>query len=259
MAEAVLVHGAERLAVRTAEQLRLLDVQVVELGAMDVAGLEARLAQDGAQALVLCDEGDIVNFHLALAARELRPELRLVVRLFNLELGRQAERLLSCRALSASQLAAPAFVEAALHDDYAQRIQVGDHELRVLPGDEASPLLALDSADGVLPAELASAASVIGRPRSRTATRSRRPGRGQVATVARVLRADPRLRLLGAVLVALVALTTALYASVEDLALPDALHRSVVAVLGSDVLEPDAPGWLELYDIVVLVLGVAAL
>lgn len=137
MAEAVLVHGAERLAVRTAEQLRLLDVEVVELGDMDVAEVEARLAQGGAHALVLCDEGDIVNFHLALAARELRPELRLVVRLFNLELGQQAERLLSCRALSASQLAAPAFVEAALRDDYAQRIHVGDHELRVLPGEPA--------------------------------------------------------------------------------------------------------------------------
>ena len=39
----------------------------------------------------------------------------------------------------------------------------------------------------------------------------------------------------------------------------DALHRSVVAVLGSDVLETDAPDWLRLYDIGVLVLGVAAL
>src|SRR6478609_9105405 len=259
MAEAVLVHGAERLAVRTAEQLRLLDVQVVELGAMDVAGLEARLAQDGAQALVLCDEGDIVNFHLALAARELRPELRLVVRLFNLELGRQAERLLSCRALSASQLAAPAFVEAALRDDYAQRIHVGDHELRVLPGGSGSALLALDSAGGLLPGKLGEATSVIGQPRARSAVAPRRPRRGQVASVARALRADRRLRLLGALLLALVAATTAIYASAEDLSALDALHRSVLAVLGSDVLEPDAPGWLRLYDIGVLVLGVAAL
>jgi Trk K+ transport system NAD-binding subunit len=259
MAAAVLVHGTQRLAIRTAEQLRLLEVDVLELGDLDVAELEQALAQVDAQALVLCDEGDIVNFHLALAARELKPELRLVVRLFNLELGAQAERLLGCRALSASQLAAPAFVEAALHDGYAQRIQVGDHELSVLPGDDAAPLLALDSADGVLPRELATAVSVIGRPRSRTPARSRRPGRGQFATVARVLRADPRLRLLGALLAALVALTTAIYASVEDLALPDALHRSVVAALGSDVLEPNAPAWLELYDIGVLLLGVAAL
>jgi len=259
MAEAVLVHGAERLAVRTAEQLRLLDVQVVELGAMDVAGLEARLAQDGAQALVLCDEGDIVNFHLALAARELRRELRLVVRLFNLELGRQAERLLSCRALSASQLAAPAFVEAALRDDYAQRIHVGDHELRVLPGGSGSALLALDSAGGLLPGKLGEATSVIGQPRARSAVAPRRPRRGQVASVARALRADRRLRLLGALLLALVAATTAIYASAEDLSAVDALHRSVLAVLGSDVLEPDAPGWLRLYDIGVLVLGVAAL
>jgi hypothetical protein len=134
MAAAVLVHGTQRLAIRTAEQLRLLEVDVLELGDLDVAELEQALAQVDAQALVLCDEGDIVNFHLALAARELKPELRLVVRLFNLELGAQAERLLGCRALSASQLAAPAFVEAALHDGYAQRIQVGDHELSVLPG-----------------------------------------------------------------------------------------------------------------------------
>ena len=259
MAEAVLVHGAERLAVRTAEQLRLLDVQVVELGDMDVAELEARLAQGGAEALVLCDEGDIVNFHLALAARELQPELRLVVRLFNLELGQQAERLLSCRALSASQLAAPAFVEAALRDDYAQRIHVADHELRVLPGGAGSALLALDSAGGLLPGKLSQATSVIGQPRARSTVPPRRPRRGQVASVARVLRADRRLRLLGAMLLALVAVTTGVYASAEDLSLVDALHRSVVAVLGSDVLEPDAPDWLRLYDIGVLVLGVAAL
>jgi Trk K+ transport system NAD-binding subunit len=259
MAQAVLVHGAERLAVRTAEQLRVLDVQVVELGAMDVSELEACLAQSGAQGLVLCDEGDIVNFHLALAARELQPELRLVVRLFNLELGQQAERLLSCRALSASQLAAPAFVEAALRDDYAQRIHVGDHELRVLPGGAGSGLLALDSADGLLPGKLDQATSVIGQPRARSAVTPRRPRRGQVASVVRVLRADLRLRLLGAVLLALVAVTTAIYASAEDLSLVEALHRSVVAVLGSDVLEPDAPDWLRLYDIGVLVLGVAAL
>src|SRR6476661_6903979 len=115
MAAAVLVHGTQRLAIRTAEQLRLLEVDVLELGDLDVSELEQALAQVDAQALVLCDEGDIVNFHLALAARELQPELRLVVRLFNLELGAQAERLLGCRSLSASQLAAPAFVEAALH------------------------------------------------------------------------------------------------------------------------------------------------
>ena len=99
-----------------------------------MAELERASRGGDAQALVLCDEGDIVNFHLALAAREAQPDLRLVVRLFNLELGEQAERLLGCRALSASQLAAPAFVEAALRDDYAQRLTVEDHELLVLPG-----------------------------------------------------------------------------------------------------------------------------
>lgn len=259
MKASVLVHGVERLAVRTTEQLRLLGVDAVELGKMDVAGLEERLAGGDAEALVFCDEDDIANFHLALAAREAQSDLRLIVRLFNLDLGAQAERLLDCRALSASLLAAPAFVQAALRDDYAQRIRVEDHELLVLPGDDGAPLLALDSADELLPAGLGSAVSVLGQPRLHARPRSRRPRRGQVATVARVLLADRRLRLLGAVLIALLALTTAIYASVEDLAVPEALHRAVAAILGSDELAPGAPGWLELYDSGVLLVGVAAL
>ena len=92
-----------------------------------------------------------------------------------------------------------------------------------------------------MPEGLSGAQSVIGRPRARSRPPARRPRRGQVATVARVLLADRRLQLLGAVLIALLALTTALYASVEDLAVPEALHRAVAAILGSDELEPDAP------------------
>jgi Trk K+ transport system NAD-binding subunit len=257
VSDSVLVHGVERLAVRTVEQLRLLEVDAVALGRLDVAGLEQVLAESEAQTLVLCDEGDIVNFHLALAAREARPDLRLVVRLFNLELGAQVESVLGCRALSASQLAAPAFVEAALRDGYAQRLSVEDRELLVLPGDGTAGVLALESADGLLPDQDAVALSVIGPPRGAPARRPRR--RGQIANATRVLLADRRLRVLGEVLLVLLAVTAALYASVEDLALPEALHRSVAAVLGSDELEPDAPGWLELYDSGVLVVGVAAL
>jgi Trk K+ transport system NAD-binding subunit len=255
---AILVHGSERLAVRTLEQLRMLDVDAVALGSLDVAGLEQRLAAGDAQALVLCDEGDIVNLHLALVTREALPDVRLVVRIFNLELGAQAEQLLGCRALSASHLAAPAFVEAALRDDYAQRIHVEDHELLVLPGGSEDALLALDSADELLPGELPGAVSVIGQPHGRSAPSARRR-RGHVATVTRAMLADRRMRLLAAVLLALLAVTTALYASVENLAVTEALHRAVAAVLGSDELEPDAPGWLEIYDSGVLILGVAAL
>ncbi len=41
--------------------------------------------------------------------------------------------------------------------------------------------------------------------------------------------------------------------------MPEALHRAVAAILGSDELSPDAPGWLEIYDSAVLLIGVAAL
>ena len=98
-----------------------------------------RLAQGDAQALVLCDEDDIVNFHLALAARE--AATRVAPRRAPLQpRARRAGRgLLGCRALSASQLSAPAFVEAALHDDYAQRIHVEITSSSCCPGRRAPP------------------------------------------------------------------------------------------------------------------------
>jgi hypothetical protein len=103
----ILVHGSERLAIRRLERLRRLDVPAAALGDLAVGELEERLGRGEADALALCDEDDIANFHLALAAREARPDLRFVARLFNFELGAQAEQLLDCRALSALQLAAP--------------------------------------------------------------------------------------------------------------------------------------------------------
>src|SRR5947209_5567950 len=91
-------------------------VEVLEAGRLDAqAFLRADLASVAALALVDQDDGG--NLDAALLARELNPHLRIVVRLFNANLGAGVHRLLGdCEVLSESAIAAPAFVAAALGD-----------------------------------------------------------------------------------------------------------------------------------------------
>lgn len=86
--------------------------------------LGAGVADAQALALVLDDDAAVVQS--ALLARGLNPDLRLVIRVFNQRLGKRLGRLLelggngSAAVLSASDMAAPALVAAALPD----RVQV---------------------------------------------------------------------------------------------------------------------------------------
>jgi hypothetical protein len=74
-----------------------------------VAGL------DQARALIAATDRDPVNIEIALDARRLRPDLPLVVRLFDQHLARRLEAAFDLRrALGVSALAAPGFAAAAL-------------------------------------------------------------------------------------------------------------------------------------------------
>ncbi len=68
-----------------------------------------------AAALILCAERDMVNLEAALRARELNPALRVVMRLFDEELGERLSRIFAFNDVhSTSAIAAPEFVAAAL-------------------------------------------------------------------------------------------------------------------------------------------------
>ncbi|MGH3264806.1 MAG: NAD-binding protein, partial [Trebonia sp.] len=68
-----------------------------------------------ARAMALVGPDDLANFHAALRAQELSPDLRLVVAAHNRRLGDHITSLFrDCTVLSRSQLAAPALVAAAL-------------------------------------------------------------------------------------------------------------------------------------------------
>jgi Trk K+ transport system NAD-binding subunit len=85
-----------------------------------------------ARSIVVVTSSDIVNLETALSARALRPDLRVVLRLFDADLAARVERTFgfhSCRSPSA--LAAPAFAAAAVGEHVIASIPAGRRVLLV--------------------------------------------------------------------------------------------------------------------------------
>ncbi len=149
-----------------------LGARVVQGPASEVGTLRAAGVQS-ARALALAADDDVGNIHVALAAQELNPRIRLVVRMFNLRLGNRIDDLFDdCTVLSASTIAAPFFVDAALGDSTGRLIRVGDRQLVAGPPNAVGEVLTVLSAPGtngsqsLLPADPAGATLVLGRPRN---------------------------------------------------------------------------------------------
>ena len=136
LSDHVVVCGLGDIGYRVVEQLAPLGVSLVAveldrsnrfLPAMQRLGVPV-LARDSrlrdtlqtlqvttARSIVVVTSSDVVNLETALSARALRPDLRVVLRLFDADLAARVERTFgfhSCRSPSA--LAAPAFAAAAV-------------------------------------------------------------------------------------------------------------------------------------------------
>jgi Trk K+ transport system NAD-binding subunit len=132
----VIVCGLHDVGMRVVEQLRIGGEQVivvdddpdprllrmcVEFGAVHLAASGRRSSAlesagiDGAAALICTDESDLVNLEIALLARRLRPELRVVVQLGNEAVGRAVATVTGpASVLDVASIAAPALAEACL-------------------------------------------------------------------------------------------------------------------------------------------------
>jgi Trk K+ transport system NAD-binding subunit len=136
-----VVCGLDHLGVRTIDQLRARDESVVgigptadpeehltEVGARLVVG-DPRLTRtlreadvETAAVIVLTGDDDLANLNAALAAFELNPHIRIVIRMFDQELGAHIPDLFpDAVALSSSALAAPGFVSAAIDGETGTR------------------------------------------------------------------------------------------------------------------------------------------
>ncbi len=103
-----------------------------------------------ASAIVCCTQDDLANLDIALDARELHPDIKIVLRMFDDTLATKVEKGFGIQtAFSTSGIAAPAFAAAATraHIDYS--FYVGGTLLHVsqINIDAASPLLGLTMED----------------------------------------------------------------------------------------------------------------
>jgi Trk K+ transport system NAD-binding subunit len=115
---------------------QLPGVKIVEAPQLDDATLRAAGAAD-ARALAFVDQDDVGNIHAALRAHELNPDLRMVVRMFNMSLGHRIRTLFAdCTVLSDVAMAAPSFVAAALGEVAPSHVRLPGRTLYVTRRDE---------------------------------------------------------------------------------------------------------------------------
>ena len=118
---------------------RIPGVRLVEAERLGTwAFTRARVRTAGALALLKQD--DVGNMDAALVAQELNPNIRLVIRMFNMSLGHHVRVLLrNCRVLSDASIAAPAFVAAALGEVAPSYVRLPGHTLAVARRGDVRP------------------------------------------------------------------------------------------------------------------------
>jgi Trk K+ transport system NAD-binding subunit len=153
LSDHVVVCGLGNIGYRVVEQLAPLDLNVVAveldgsnrfLGAMRRLGVPAMIGDirlpetlqalhvAGARSLVVVTSSDVVNLETALNARALRPDLRVVLRLYDADLAERVERVFGFHSSrSPSALAAPAFAAAAVGEHVIASIPAGRRVLLV--------------------------------------------------------------------------------------------------------------------------------
>ena len=294
----VVLCGLNELGYRTLEELVRLGERVVvivrspaeelargarELGATLVPGNyrdQAVLRAAGvpvAGALVITEDDDVGNLHAALAAQELNPNLRLRLRMFNRELGRRVQELFEdCQVFDSAALAVPAFVSAALLQDWQQRVEVDGRTLVVRQAAPADPGVLLPlarihpdgSADLFPDGDEQLLCLVEAPPPTRRARRPERPPLDHPSRLAAawtvLLGADVRLRVMTAIVLGLTVTGIAIFwwFSEQDLDLIDAIYFTVTIMTTTgfgDIHLRDAPPPLQLYGVALMLSGTAAL
>ncbi len=103
--------------------IKRLGVPVIQDDASRESTLEAAGVRS-ASTIVLCTQKDSLNLQIALKARRMNPDIRVVVRIFDNEFASALQEQFGFIALSATEMAAPAFASAAAGVDITRPITI---------------------------------------------------------------------------------------------------------------------------------------
>lgn len=121
------------------ELKKISGVEFVESDRLDADAFR-RAGIERAEVLAVVQQDDVGNLHAALLAQDLNPDIRLVVRMFNMSLGHGVRVLFkNCRVLSDAAIAAPAFVASALGEVAPSYVRMPGRTLYVAERGDLQP------------------------------------------------------------------------------------------------------------------------
>lgn len=146
----IILAGLGQTGYRIFEELQHFGDQVTVIEAMDTE-FSSRLRKNGvlvllgdlhspeileeaniveAKSLIVATDDDLVNVELAVNAKDIRPDINIVLRMFDQRLANKLQTAFGIRAaFSATALAAPAFAAASHCDTVVDSIHIGEHLL----------------------------------------------------------------------------------------------------------------------------------
>jgi len=103
--------------------VRVMKIPIIQEDASREAALTAAGVQR-ARTIILCTQDDALNLRIAVKARSLNPQLRVVTRIFDDDFAVSLQEQFGFQALSATAMAAPAFAAAAAGADVTRPVTV---------------------------------------------------------------------------------------------------------------------------------------
>ena len=105
-----------------------LGVPIIQDDATRPAALEGA-GVDKARTIILCTQNDSLNLQIALKARKMNPDIRVVIRIFDEDFANSLQEQFGFTALSGTGMAAPVFAAAAAGADVTNPISVEGQQL----------------------------------------------------------------------------------------------------------------------------------
>ena len=248
---------------------RMPKVRIIERAELDASAFTDAGVQS-ARSLALLRQDDLGNFHAALRAQELNPDLRLVLSIFNASLGERIRTFFrDCAVLSGSSMSAPSFVAAALGEPAPSHIRVSGRTLFVARRTDIQPRRVLcglamtqdPQSPGLLPADASHADLVLavadGAPRNPLARQRRRPLRATADLAGHLL--WNKVGLAFGVLFAILVLGFVMLATASHFSLANAAYLTGLDAAGAAVSAPGYPAPEKIAQVLLTFDGLAFL